>query len=321
LTSVAVPLSIALLVAWTVVLARGLAAEREVGGLDIGLLVAGVVSFLVIMGVLVTFAVFLAREILEVRRQDGFIDSVTHELKSPLASMKLCLQTLARPNLGEDKRRELRTMMLEDLDRLSTFIDDVVEAGRLADAAGGIRLEVVDVEAMIQETVRTVAARHHAPERCVRVEVDGPDGETPDAPAGAAPSSDSSDPRPASSLTVRTDRDALETVLRNLLDNALKYSGGDPEITVRAWLEGAGNQLVLEVADRGIGIQAKHVRRIFQRFYRAPGEEVRQRKGTGLGLFIVHALVRNLGGRVDARSPGEGEGTVFRVVLPRGKMA
>ncbi|HJK97275.1 MAG TPA: HAMP domain-containing sensor histidine kinase [Polyangiaceae bacterium LLY-WYZ-14_1] len=317
----AVPLSIALLVAWTVVLARGLAAEREVGGLDIGLLVAGVVSFLVIMGVLVTFAVFLAREILEVRRQDGFIDSVTHELKSPLASMKLCLQTLARPNLGEDKRRELRTMMLEDLDRLSTFIDDVVEAGRLADAAGGIRLEVVDVEAMIRETVRTVAARHHAPETCVRVEIDGPDGETPDAPAGAAPSSDSSDPPPASSLTVRTDRDALETVLRNLLDNALKYSGGDPEITVRAWLEGAGNQLVLEVADRGIGIQAKHVRRIFQRFYRAPGEEVRQRKGTGLGLFIVHALVRNLGGRVDARSPGEGEGTVFRVVLPRGKMA
>jgi len=172
LASVAVPLSIALLVAWTVVLARGFTADREMGSLDVGLMVAGVISFLVIMGVLVTFAVFLGREILEVRRQDGFIDSGTHELKSPLASLKLGLQTLGRRGLGDEKQRELRSMMLEDVERLSTFIDDVVEAGRLADAPGGLHLEAVDAADVVRRVVRSVVARHHAPEGCVTLDLD-----------------------------------------------------------------------------------------------------------------------------------------------------
>lgn len=293
MASIAVALSIALLVGWTFLLARRLTIQ-ESAAFDVGLLVAGVVSFLLIIGTLITFAVFLAREILEVRQQDGFIDSVTHELRSPLASIKLCLQTLGRPGVDPDKREQLRVMSLDDVERLSSFIDDVIAASRLAHARVGMQDAPVDVPELLERIVAQVAGRHGAQDH---VQVDAEPG-----------------------LIVRTDLTAIETVMRNLVDNALKYSGDPPAVMVRARRSGA-SRVVIEVEDRGIGIAKRHLRRVFHRFYRVPGEAVRQRKGTGLGLFVVSALVRNLGGRVEATSAGEGTGTTMRVVLPAGAEA
>ena len=288
--AITVPLSAALLVGWTTFTARNIAESGEVAQ-NVWLLVLGVISFVVIMSVLVMFSIFLAREILEVRRQDSFIDSVTHELKTPLASIKLCLQTLEREGLDDDKRETLRRMMHHDVDRLSTFIDDVLQASRLAHDEMDMNHGPVRVAALVAECVLAVRARHDLDAASIEVRV-------------------------PEDLVVRSDRAALELVVRNLLDNAVKYSSRPVKVEVDASLEGKGREVRIAVRDHGIGIAKSELKRIFQRFYRSGGEQVRSRKGTGLGLFVVSALVRNLGGRVEATSEGEGKGSVFTVRLP-----
>lgn len=289
LASVAVPLAIALLVGWTLIFAQNLAGG-DATAQNVWLLILGSIAFITILTVLMMFAIFLVREILEVRRQNSFIDSVTHELKSPLASIKLGLQTMGRDALPGEKRELLRTMMLDDVDRLSDFIDDVLQASRLAHDRVGMDMSEVSVLDIVEECVDSVATRHHLPEEAIRVDVD-------------------------EELRVHTDRAALLVVVRNLIDNAVKYSDGEVEVIVKAHRDDAGGVL-LEVTDRGIGIPPNELKRVFHRFYRVPSESVRTRRGTGLGLFVVSALVRNLGGRVEARSEGPGHGTTMRVSLP-----
>lgn len=290
LGAVSVPLAIALLVGWTLLIAENLATRTEIA-LDVWLLVIGSIGFVVIAAVLVLFSYYLAREILEVRRQDSFIDSVTHELKSPLASLRLCLETMARPDLPVGTREHLREMMLGDVDRLSSFIDDVLQASRLANMDQvGLNVTEFDFASLATEVSEGVRTRRKLAEGCVRVEV--PEG-----------------------FRVASDEAALTIVLRNLVDNAVKYSGSTVDVTVRARRDEKG-RAVVEVTDRGIGIDAAHQAAVFQRFYRVQSPEVRERKGTGLGLFVVSALVKNLGGTVEALSEGLGAGTTMRVVLP-----
>ena len=286
--AVTVPLTVFLLVGWTTFTARNMAESGDVVS-NVWLLVLGVISLVVIMSVLVMFSIFLAREILEVRRQDGFIDSVTHELKTPLASIKLCLQTLEREGIPADKREALQRMMHTDVDRLAIFIDDVLQASRLAHDDVGMDVDEVNVAKLSQSCADVISARHKVPAGKIHVNID------PD-------------------LMVWTDGAALEIVVRNLIDNAVKYSGGTPEVAISATAD--ARRVSIEVRDRGIGIPKKDLKRIFHRFYRVPAEGVRAKKGTGLGLFVVSALVRNLGGRVEAESDGPGTGALLRVVLP-----
>ena len=286
--AVTVPLSVFLLVGWTTFTARNMAESGDVVS-NVWLLVLGVISLVVIMSVLVMFSIFLVREILEVRRQDGFIDSVTHELKTPLASIKLCLQTLEREGIPADKREALQRMMHTDVDRLAIFIDDVLQATRLAHDDVGMDVDEVNVAKLAQSCADVISARHKVPAGRIQVNVD------PD-------------------LVVWTDGAALEIVVRNLIDNAVKYSGGTPEVAIEASAD--ERRVSIEVRDHGIGIPKKDLKRIFHRFYRVPDEGVRAKKGTGLGLFVVSALVRNLGGRVEAESAGPGTGALLRVVLP-----
>ena len=172
LGAVSVPLAIALLVGWTLLIAENLATRHDIA-LDIWLLVVGAISFVVIAAVLVLFSYYLAREILEVRRQDSFIDSVTHELKSPLASLRLCLETLARPDLPAGTREHLREMMLGDVDRLTSFIDDVLQASRLANMDQlGVTVSDVDLERLASEVVEGVRSRRKLADGAVRVEFD-----------------------------------------------------------------------------------------------------------------------------------------------------
>lgn len=292
--AVAVPLSVALLVGWTLLLAKNLAQSDEVAA-DVWLLVLGAISFVVIIAVLALLTVFLAREILEVRRQDTFIDSVTHELKSPLASLKLCVETLGREGLGEKQRGELRRMMLEDVDRLSAFIDDVLQASRIAHVreTASMSLSEVAILSLVGDCADEVRHRHKLSADAIVVDV-------PEA------------------LFVTSDRAALQIIIKNLLDNGVKYSPPPAKIEVQGRRRHDG-WVVVEVQDQGIGIPKKHIKRVFNRFYRVDMEIVRQRKGTGLGLFVVSALVRNLGGRVEAHSEGPGHGTTMRVLLPPGE--
>ncbi|MEZ4288970.1 MAG: ATP-binding protein, partial [Polyangiales bacterium] len=117
-------------------------------------------------------------------------------------------------------------------------------------------------------------------------------------------------------ITVVSDRTALDIIAKNLLDNAVKYTDSPRKIRVIAVAD-EKNRVVIEVIDNGIGIDRRYLKRVFHRFYRAEDATVRQRKGTGLGLFVVSALVRQLGGRAVALSDGVGRGTTIRITLPR----
>jgi len=241
--------------------------------------------------VLVLFVISLARGIIEVRKQDIFIDSVTHELKSPLASLQLCLETLGREGLEDGAREKLRHMMLDDVDRLHAFIDDVLEANRLSYARSGMmNLSDVPLLQLAEQCAETVRVRHKLePQECF-IDVDP-------------------------ELVVTTDRAALEIVVKNLIDNAAKYSERPARVEVVARRD-ADNKVLLEVTDNGIGIDRKNLKRVFHRFYRVEDQKVRQRRGAGLGLFVVWALVKQLGGSVQALSEGRGKGTTMRVELP-----
>ncbi len=290
LASIAVALAAALLVGWLILVGREIARSEDMTG-DVWLLVLGAIAFVLIMVVLVLFTVSLARGILEVRKQDSFIDSVTHELKSPLASLQLCLETLGREGIESAQREQLHMMMRDDVDRLRSFIDDVLQANRLSfTRAGLLNLSDVSLASLVGECVDIVRVRHKLEASEVRVLVEP-------------------------ELSVTTDRAALEIVVKNLIDNAAKYSSRPARIEVVA-NRAPKDRLLIEVRDHGIGIDRKDLKRIFHRFYRVEDHEVRERKGTGLGLFVVSALVRQLGGKVEALSEGKGQGATMRVWLP-----
>jgi len=292
LGSVAVALTISLLVGWTLVLLQNISFTRRAAE-HTWLLIAGLVSFGVVLSVVVLFSVFLVREILEVRRQTTFIDSVTHELKSPLASIKLGLETLARPELNEAQKKNFREMMLGDVDRLTAFIDDILEASRLSHGRRSFTLSEVRLAEVVRRSIEGLALRYKLLPDSVRVDI-------------------------ADDLRVVTDATALETVIKNLLDNSIKYSNEPIRVTVTATHDVAGT--TIEVHDSGIGIAAKHIKRLFERFYRVPIEAVYARSGTGLGLFVVSSLVRSLGGRMRVHSDGPERGTSFCVELPPAAM-
>lgn len=290
LGTVTILLSTALLIGWSFLLGQKIAKSADIAG-DVWLLVLGALSFVLIIVVLVLFVIALARGIIEVRKQDTFIDSVTHELKSPLASLQLCLETLGREKLEGEDREHLRVMMLDDVDRLRAFIDDVLEANRLSYARPGmLNLSDVSLSELAENCAASVRVRHKLDQEDVHIDVDP-------------------------ELVVSTDRAALEIVVNNLIDNAAKYSNRPAKIEVIG-KRVAAEKVLLEVHDMGIGIDRKNLKRVFHRFYRVEDQEVRTRRGTGLGLFVVWALVKQLGGKVEALSEGRGLGTTMRVELP-----
>lgn len=281
--TVTVGLTITMLVGWPIVIV----SSDEI--YSTWLLVLGIISLSFILLSLVLLIFFVVRERQRSRRQFGFIDSVTHELKSPLASVKLCLETLKRPDLPDDKEAALVDMMLADVDRLSAFIGDVLQANRMLH---GIALssENVPLAQLVDTVAHRVAKRHAVAPEVITIAV--PDG-----------------------MVLRTDPLAIETVLMNLVDNAVKYSDAPVEVTVSAQRLNA-RRVRIDVRDRGIGIARNERKRVFQRFYRIDGEAVRLRRGTGLGLYVVRALVRSMRGKVTVFSPGPGRGSTFSLILP-----
>jgi len=293
LTSVAVALSLGLLVGWTLLIIDTLTTGT------LWLLALGIVSIAFITTVLLLSGISLAREIVEGRHQRNFVDSVTHELKSPLASLGLCLETLGRSDLSPAQQVELRQMMRQDVDRLSAFIDGVLAASRVAHRRRDDRNFMPVVLTDLAEVALGKVLRRHAEATREAVLVDVPQG-----------------------LTLHTDELSLLTIIENLLDNALKYSPGPTGVSLSARIapEGGrdgGREVVrIAVSDEGIGIGERDLERIFRRFYRADSTDVRARSGTGLGLHVAAELARWLGGRLEASSAGVGRGATFVLTLP-----
>jgi len=260
------------------------------------LLVFGIIFFALIIAGMVVNTIFLVREVRRNEQHDSFINAVTHELKTPIASIRLHLETLQRHELPEAQKQEFYRVMLSDADRLTTTVEQVLRAGRAGDKrAGRERAEDVDFRHVVAECVEATRNRHHLQASALQYEEVSSNG------AGAK---------------VRGNPEDLRTAVFNLLDNAVKYSG--EKIDVRVRLDGRdAEQIVLRVQDHGVGIPAADMKRIFKRFYRVSHRSLTHVKGTGLGLFIVRAIAKKHGGRVFAESEGEGKGTIVTLELPR----
>ncbi|HTR24520.1 MAG TPA: HAMP domain-containing sensor histidine kinase [Terriglobales bacterium] len=257
----------------------------------------GIVFFGAIVTGFVLNTIFLVREIRRNEQHDSFINAVTHELKTPIASIRLYLETLQRREVDEARRREFYQLMLVDTERLMSTVEQVLKAGALAQKKAKAQRVPVDMSAVVSECVDLARARHHLSEENLLYQ-------------GAA-----------STLVdghaqVLGDPEDLHTAVTNLLDNAVKYSPDGIHINVELAASG-DERIVLRVRDRGVGIPQNELKRIFKRFYRVRQRGRARVKGTGLGLFIVRAIARNHGGRVFAESEGAGKGTTVTLDLPR----
>jgi signal transduction histidine kinase len=269
------------------------------------LLFFGVIFFAAIILGLILNTGFLVREIRLNEQHDSFINAVTHELKTPITSIRLYLETLQRRDVDETQRQHFYKLMLDDTDRLRGTVDQVLKAGQVRHRAAAARTPVeVDFPAIVAECMDLARTRHHLQ------------------PAGlhwqeAATANGSISGSGGSAIKVLGDPDELRTAVSNILDNAIKYSG--TEVDVSVGLETPDEQrVVLRVRDRGVGIPASDLKRIFKRFYRVPRRAASAyAKGTGLGLFIVRAIARAHGGKVFAESAGEARGTTVTLELPR----
>ncbi len=276
-----VALAVALNVGWVVL------TLREIVPLLLGSLV-----FAAIITGLILNTTFLVREIRRNEQHDAFVNAVTHELKTPVTSIRLHLETLkTRGDAVEDKtRREFYDVMLQDSNRLMHLIEQVLSAGQKGRVA--LQQVRVDLRTLADECITLAKTqRHLAPEALQLISM-------------------AQEP-----VEVLGDPDHLRGAILNLLDNAVKYSRENVQVEVEVG-KGALDRAVVRVRDHGIGIPPSETKRIFGRFYRTPWALTQRVKGTGLGLFIVAQTAKRHGGRVFAHSDGVGRGATFTLELP-----
>jgi two-component system, OmpR family, sensor histidine kinase SenX3 len=256
------------------------------------LLILGVLLVLMIICGILLNTIFLVREIRRNEQHDAFINAVTHELKTPVASIRLYLQTLQTRPVDESKRAEFYRIMVEDSDRLLATIEQVLRTGRLGLSSHKPNVARVDLDEVVRASVERVRTLHHVPPGALRYEPKGP-------------------------ASVLGDPEELSAAITNLVDNAVKYSGAQVNVTVET--ERIDDRYRVCVRDQGPGIPKPELKRVFRRFYRVPGPLASRIKGTGLGLFIVRSVAKRHGGRVWAESEGPGRGSTFAIELPIAK--
>ena len=258
------------------------------------LAVLGLVFFLIIIAGMVLNTIFLVREIRRNEQHDAFINAVTHELKTPVASIRMYLQTLQTRELDEGKRREFYGIMLEDSDRLLQTIDQVLRAGSTLSPFRRIAQTRVDLAAVMHDCIDLARTRFRLAETAITIK-----------------------DRTGRPAIVMGDEDELKAAVWNLIDNAVKYSTGEPRISMTLEETADHTRYAVKIADRGSGISPNELKRVFRRFYRIHGPSVRA-KGSGLGLFIVRSVAKRHGGKAYAESEGAGRGSTFTLLLPKG---
>jgi len=254
------------------------------------LLVLGILLLLIIIAGVVLNTIFLVREIRRNEQHDAFINAVTHELKTPVASIRLYLETLQTRPVDETRRQEFYRIMLADSERLLATIEQVLRTGRMGAVSRKLNLSRIVLADLVEECLARARAIHRLPPESLAY-LPGP---------------------PAAILG---DADEVRAAISNLIDNAVKYSGNDVKITVET-SSGEGKYVTLRVKDQGPGIPKTELKRVFRRFHRVPGPLASRVKGTGLGLYIVRSVAKRHGGRAWADSEGPGRGSTFVLQLP-----
>jgi signal transduction histidine kinase len=253
----------------------------------------GVVLFAILIAGVVINTVFLVREVRRNERQDSFLKAVTHELKTPIASIRLYLETLQRHPVDEQQRQRFYAIMREDSDRLLATVETVLKAGELGQRERVHQRERIELHPLVAECIAIVLLRHHLQPADITLD---------DIPGSVR-------------LFVLANIEDLRTAILNLLDNAVKYSPNGVHITCQMGIE-RYTWVVLSITDTGLGMAPRDLKRIFRRFYRAPSNDQVKIKGTGLGLFLVQTIAHQHGGSVRALSEGPGKGSTFQLKLP-----
>ena len=254
--------------------------ERMVIGESMALILS------VLAGIYIIYHAY-RREMGSARQQRNFLLSITHELKSPIAGIRLVLETLMRRELKPEQVQRLGDNAIKEVDRLTGLVEDLLLSARL-ETAYDPHFEPLDLDELLQDVLHRIAAKYPAFEWQYS----------------------SSDHIPA----IRADKTGIVSVVTNLLENAAKYSRPPAPITLS--LHNLQNQLVeIRVTDEGMGIPAQEKQRIFDKFYRVGNEDTRQTKGTGLGLFIVREIIKAHRGKIKV-ADHHPRGTVFSITLP-----
>ncbi|GAA4442674.1 HAMP domain-containing sensor histidine kinase [Bremerella cremea] len=285
-------LLIALIIGWVMINVWGATENEQAAPLYWTFLPIGATFLAVILAGVIFYMVLSIKAINLSQRQANFIDSVTHELKSPIASLKLYLQTLNRRSIPPEKVGSFYETMLEDVERLDHLINHLLEAGRLDRSHEEAEEGDVRLDKVLAGCAQSVALLYRLPADTIKLKT-----------------------VPCSIRGLHGD---IEIIFRNLIDNAVKYSGKDPEVRVQLRVK-YNDEAVIEVADNGPGIPFSQRRKIFGRFVRLGLELQREKPGTGLGLYIVRTLVKRMRGDVRVKDPPKGSGTVFVVTLPDAK--
>jgi two-component system sensor histidine kinase SenX3 len=281
--------AIALTVAWQILAAPSSVPSRAVGPARAVAYFFGSLLFLLLIAGLVLIVILLLREVRLNERQSNFVSAVTHELKTPVSSLKLYLDTLEYRDVSPDRRAEFYRTMRQDIERLNGTINSVLSAAMYTDRPVADP-RPLDLARLARRAVELTLNRHQLPKDAIRY-------------VGA------------SNLRVAGDAQALETAVLNMLDNAVKYSKDKVDVEIEVWGDADG-QAHVRVRDHGIGMSRTHLPFIFTRFYRIGAEVRRSRTGTGLGLFIVRAIVKGHRGTITADSPGPDRGSTFTISLP-----
>lgn len=261
--------------------------ELVAKGVEWVVLVEGLLMLLVILAGVYVIFLYWRRQAKLYLQQRTYISQLTHELKSPLASIQLHLETAKLRELPKEKLNTFLDTMLSDTERLNHLISNLLMATRIEFRQLGEKAKRIDFSRFVSEYLER--KRNELPEGG-RLTLEIEPG-----------------------INAVVDSEGMEMALRNLFENALLYSPVSPEIRVR--LRRSGRQCLLDFQDNGIGIGKKDLDRIFEMFYRVrnPGENIR---GTGLGLYIVKSVVDAHGGRISVASEGMGKGCTFHITLP-----
>lgn len=258
---------------------------------EVALMIFGIIFFALIITGMILNTIFLVREIRRSEQHDAFLNAVTHELKTPVASIKLYLETLKTRSVDEHKKLEFYEIMLADSNRLLATVEQVLQASRIKEKKRQLNVSEVSLNKLLAESVKIVQTRHKIEEKAIKLN------------------------ESAEEIKLTGDATELQTAFINLLDNAVKYSGEKPRISVRVRNENNKKARIF-IKDKGIGIDEGELKRIFKRFYRVPNTLTQEKKGTGLGLFIVKSIIEQHGGKIHAESRGAGKGSTFIVELP-----
>jgi signal transduction histidine kinase len=250
----------------------------------------GIVLVALIIAGVVLNTTFLVREIRRNEQHDAFINAVTHELKTPIASIRLYVETLQTRSVDETKRKEFYRTILQDSDRLLATIEQILRTGRIGSSRRPAQVSPIDLSDVVAQTVERARVLHHLPAESIVIAQSEP-------------------------LRIVGDLDEVRAAVSNLLDNAVKYSGPEARVVVETRGE-AGRFAQVRVRDNGPGIPQPELKRIFKRFYRITSPQFARIKGTGLGLFIVRAVARRHGGTAWAESAGPGHGSTFVLQFP-----